>query len=162
MLLAKVMIATTGARLLPPEALSVLHTRLLPLATIVTPNVPEALLLLNGPGAAVNAQQGANPVLDAVRKVDNLETLARAIRKFGPKWVLVKGGHCPFTRDGVVAEAEAERELVVDVLVGEDEGTGREVVVRVETGYCASRHTHGTGCSLACEFCPAPFFFPEW
>jgi hypothetical protein len=39
---------------------------------------------------------------------------------------------------------------VVDVLVG---GEGeQEVVVRMETGYCDSRHTHGTGCSLACEF----------
>jgi hydroxymethylpyrimidine/phosphomethylpyrimidine kinase len=149
----KVMIATTGARLLPPEALDVLHTRLLPLATIVTPNVPEALLLLKGSGA----QPDIHPGLDAVRTVDDLETLARAIRRFGPKWVLVKGGHCPFRRDRVVAEAEAERELVVDVLVGEDGETGREVVVRLETGYCASRHTHGTGCSLACEFCPFSF-----
>ncbi|KAH6841161.1 Phosphomethylpyrimidine kinase-domain-containing protein [Chaetomium sp. MPI-CAGE-AT-0009] len=134
-----VMIATTGAELLPQQALQALHTRLLPLATIVTPNVPEALLLL----------RDARPGLDAIGSVGDLETVGRAIRKLGPQWVLVKGGHCPFKRDGTVAEARAERELVVDVLVGEDAATGGEVVLRLETAYCESRHTHGTGCSLA-------------
>lgn len=139
--IAQVMIATTGAKLLPSEALNALHTHLLPLATIITPNVPEALLLL----------RDTNTGVDAVRQIADLETLGRAIRRLGPKWVLVKGGHCPFKKDGTVAEADAERELVVDVLVGEDAGTGEEVVLRLETGYCESRHTHGTGCSLACE-----------
>ncbi|KAH6627592.1 Phosphomethylpyrimidine kinase-domain-containing protein [Chaetomium tenue] len=134
-----VMIATTGAKLLPSEALDALHTHLLPLATIVTPNVPEALLLL----------RDADTGVDAVRTVNDLETIGRAIRKLGPKWALVKGGHCPFRKDGTAAETDAERELVVDVLVGEDAGTGEEVVLRLETGYCDSRHTHGTGCSLA-------------
>jgi hydroxymethylpyrimidine/phosphomethylpyrimidine kinase len=142
---AQVMIATTGAALLPTEALDKLHTRLLPLATIITPNVPEALLLLRT--AASNTNTAA---VDKVRTVDDLETIGRAIRRLGPKWVLVKGGHCPFKGDGTAAEGEEGRERVVDVLVG---GEGEEeVVVRMETGYCDSRHTHGTGCSLACEF----------
>ena len=137
----QVMIATTGAKLLPSDALNALHARLLPLATIVTPNVPEALLLL----------RDADTGVDAVRTVSDLETVGRAIRKLGPKWALVKGGHCPFKKDGTAAETDAERELVVDVLVGEDVETGEEVVLRLETGYCDSKHTHGTGCSLACE-----------
>ncbi|EAQ88927.1 hypothetical protein CHGG_05546 [Chaetomium globosum CBS 148.51] len=134
-----VMIATTGAKLLPSDALNALHARLLPLATIVTPNVPEALLLL----------RDADTGVDAVRTISDLETVGRAIRKLGPKWALVKGGHCPFKKDGTAAETDAERELVVDVLVGEDVETGEEVVLRLETGYCDSKHTHGTGCSLA-------------
>src|SRR4051812_11958527 len=41
-----VMVATSGARLLEPDALDALRTRLFPLATILTPNIPEAELLL--------------------------------------------------------------------------------------------------------------------
>ncbi|KAL2136346.1 hypothetical protein VTI74DRAFT_4178 [Chaetomium olivicolor] len=142
LVLDPVMIATTGAQLLPPQALTLLRDRLLPRATVVTPNVPEALLLLKN-----TSLDPDNEV--SVRTADDLETIARAIReKFGSKWVLVKGGHCPFDGDGVVAETEEGRERVVDVLVGGD-GQEEEVVVRMETAYCASRHTHGTGCSLA-------------
>ena len=143
--LPQVMIATTGAQLLPPSTLHLLQTHLLPLATIVTPNVPEALRLLE---SAEHGGGGAPP--RDVRTADDLEAMARAIRALGPRWVLVKGGHCPFGRDGVVAEGEEGRERVVDVLVGEE--GAEEVVVRMETGYCRTRHTHGTGCSLACEF----------
>lgn len=135
------MIATTGAQLLPSESIDVLRARLLPLATVLTPNVPEACHLL-----------GHDDTL-AVQTADDLEKMAREVRKLGPKWVLVKGGHCPFTKDGRVAGTEGEREVVVDVLVGAEEEA--EVVVRVETPYCRTKHTHGTGCSLACEL----FFF---
>src|SRR5690242_12072227 len=117
------MIATTGAELLPPQALHILHTRLLPLATIATPNVPEALLLLKDTDkdtdTSSSSGSGSAP-LAAVKNVDDLETIARAICKMGPKWVLVKGGHCPFNKDGTVAGTKGERERVVDVLVGED------------------------------------------
>ncbi len=147
------MIATTGAQLLPPSTLHLLQTHLLPLATIVTPNVPEALRLLES--STAGAEHSGVP--REVRTADDLEAIARAIRKLGPRWVLVKGGHCPFGRDGVAVEGEEGRERVVDVLVGEEEG--REVVVRMETGYCRTRHTHGTGCSLACEFCLLLSFF---
>lgn len=140
------MIATTGAQLLPPEAIHVLQSRLLPLATIVTPNIPEALFLLRQSDAGAAAEIGA------ITKIEDAEAVGRAIRKFGPKWVLVKGGHCPLKKDGTAAKTEEEREMVVDVLVGEDAATGNEVVVRLESQYYASRNTHGTGCSLACEF----------
>lgn len=138
----QVMIATTGAQLLPPDAVRVLRDRLLPRATVLTPNLPEARLLLSGSGAEPGD----------VECVDDLERIARALRALGPRWVLVKGGHCPFRRaDGKVARDAAEREVVVDVLVGGDGDGEEEVVLRVETAYCDSRNTHGTGCSLACE-----------
>jgi len=72
-----VMVATSGARLLDPDALDALRSRLLPLATVLTPNIPEAELLLGRPiadGAAAD---------DAVR----------ALHALGPRAVLLKGGH---------------------------------------------------------------------
>ena len=44
-----VMVATSGARLLAEDALDAMRTRLLPLATLLTPNIPEAELLLGHP-----------------------------------------------------------------------------------------------------------------
>lgn len=136
-----VMVATTGAELLPSEALRELRARLLPRATVLTPNIPEARLLL--------ADAGLPDLLpgDAAISVADLEAAGKALLGLGPRWVLVKGGHAPLRREDLAAAGtEAEREVVVDVLCGE------EGCVRIETDYQVSRNTHGTGCSLACEF----------
>jgi hydroxymethylpyrimidine/phosphomethylpyrimidine kinase len=74
-----VMVAESGAVLLDPEARSALIELLLPRATVVTPNLPEARTLLGG-GA-----DGAD-VLDAPE-------LARRVHALGPKAVVVTGGH---------------------------------------------------------------------
>lgn len=131
-----VMISTSGAQLLPSEALRSVRTMLLPQTTILTPNVPEARLLLTDAG------YGHLPV----EKVEDLEVIAVAVHALGPRWVLVKGGHCPFRRDGSVARTPEEREIVVDVLFGGDQG-GQALQIR--SPYCDTRNTHGTGCSLA-------------
>ncbi|ROV90322.1 hypothetical protein VSDG_08151 [Cytospora chrysosperma] len=128
-----VMVATTGAELLPPEALRELRERFLPQATVVTPNIPEARLLLSDAGL------GQGPL----ESVADLEAMARALYSLGSEWVLVKGGHAPFRRDYSIAKTDGERQIVVDVLYG------RDGAVRMETEYQASRNTHGTGCSLA-------------
>jgi hydroxymethylpyrimidine/phosphomethylpyrimidine kinase len=72
-----VMVATSGARLLAEDALDALRGRLLPLATLVTPNLPEAELLL---GHAIRDQAQAELSL--------AELLA-----LGARAVLLKGGH---------------------------------------------------------------------
>jgi hydroxymethylpyrimidine/phosphomethylpyrimidine kinase len=74
-----------------------------------------------------------------------LISLAKSVQALGPKYVLVKGGHLPFKKDGSVASTEAERELMIDILYGEGQ------VTRIESKYQKSKNTHGTGCSLACE-----------
>ncbi|KAL1856993.1 trifunctional hydroxymethylpyrimidine kinase/phosphomethylpyrimidine kinase/thiaminase [Diaporthe australafricana] len=135
-----VMVATTGAELLPAEALRELRERLLPRATVLTPNIPEVRLLL----ADAAAGRGGVAALDALESVADLEAAARALLELGPEWVLVKGGHAPLRRDYAVARTDAEREIVVDVLCGRDGGC-----VRIETDFQTSRNTHGTGCSLA-------------
>ena len=126
--------STTGAQLLPIEAVDELRTLLLPQTFIVTPNMPEAKLLLS--------RSGKESV--EVQCVDDMETLARKTRELGPKWVLIKGGHVPFKRDGIIAKNDGEKEIVVDILAGP---SGE--LVRIEAAYQDSRHTHGTGCSLA-------------
>jgi hydroxymethylpyrimidine/phosphomethylpyrimidine kinase len=72
-----VMVAESGAELLEPAARSALIERLLPVATVVTPNVPEARAL-------VGAADG-----DA----EEIEGLARALHALGPDAVVVTGGH---------------------------------------------------------------------
>jgi hydroxymethylpyrimidine/phosphomethylpyrimidine kinase len=70
-----VMVAESGARLLAAEAHAALVTEILPLATVVTPNVPEARALA-GLGDEVPAEE-----------------LARAVHALGPANVVVTGGH---------------------------------------------------------------------
>jgi hydroxymethylpyrimidine/phosphomethylpyrimidine kinase len=70
-----VMVSESGSRLLDEDAVDALRTRLLPLVTVVTPNVPEARIL-------AHAGDDAEP-----------DQLARAIHALGPDAVVVTGGH---------------------------------------------------------------------
>lgn len=72
-----VCVSTHGDPLLSPEALEVLKSRLLPLAAVVTPNLPELTLLT---GVRVDDE-------------DDLRRGADALLALGPAWALVKGGH---------------------------------------------------------------------
>jgi hydroxymethylpyrimidine/phosphomethylpyrimidine kinase len=72
-------VSSTGQSLLTADALDLLRTRLLPLATVVTPNLAE-----------VEALTGV-----VVTREDELLGAARAVHALGPRWVLVKGGHLP-------------------------------------------------------------------
>lgn len=74
-----VMVAQSGDRLLPEEASDALRDRLLPLALVCTPNLPEAEVLLGR----------------EITSVDAMVAAAREIRLLGPRYVLVKGGHLP-------------------------------------------------------------------
>jgi hydroxymethylpyrimidine/phosphomethylpyrimidine kinase len=73
-----VMIAKGGAVLLDPQAIEVLIGRLLPMATLLTPNLPEAAALLGEPVADTR---------------DGMAAQAMRLRALGPASVLVKGGH---------------------------------------------------------------------
>ena len=72
-----VMVAKSGDRLLREDAVDALRTRLLPLATVVTPNIPEAEALTGR----------------AIGSVDDARAAARDIVEMGAKAVVVKGGH---------------------------------------------------------------------
>lgn len=73
-----VMVAKSGDALLQPEAVTALVAHLLPLATIITPNLPEAGVLLNR---------------DAPRDEASMNEAIDALRALGARAVLLKGGH---------------------------------------------------------------------
>lgn len=109
-----VMVAKGGDRLLQEAAAQALERKLLPLAHVVTPNAPEAEVLTGM----------------RVRDLDDMRRAAAALMTFGPRAVLLKGGHI-------------EGGTVSDLLVTAD---AEEVFTsrRIDTV-----HTHGTGCTLA-------------
>ncbi|MDQ2944025.1 MAG: bifunctional hydroxymethylpyrimidine kinase/phosphomethylpyrimidine kinase, partial [Candidatus Dormibacteraeota bacterium] len=72
-----VMVAKGGARLLRDDAVDALRTRLLPLAAIVTPNLPEAEVLLGR----------------SIRTLDDRRQAARDLVAMGARAAVVKGGH---------------------------------------------------------------------
>jgi hydroxymethylpyrimidine/phosphomethylpyrimidine kinase len=109
-----VMVAKGGHVLLPDTAMAALKTQLIPRATIITPNVPEAEQLLGGP----------------IRNPADQAQAAYALLALGAGAVLLKGGHLPGPS-------------VTDILAtraGQMAFTGARL---------DSRHTHGTGCTLA-------------
>lgn len=128
------MVSTSGAQLLPNEALRCLREKLLPLASILTPNIPEAMLLLRDAGEDVKQPERLEDVIE----------LAKAVRRLGPGYVLVKGGHLPLGQDHAAASGNGDKCFVVDVLYD------GENTVLLETVFSKSKNTHGTGCSLAC------------
>jgi len=72
-----VIVATSGARLLESNAIDRLKTEILPLTTLVTPNIPEAEALLN---------------IKITTKKD-MAAAAKSLTQFGSQSVLMKGGH---------------------------------------------------------------------
>jgi len=127
-----VMVATSGARLLEEDALAALRTRLLPAAGIVTPNIPEAELLLGRPiaGAA-----------DAEAALDALLAL-------GADAVLLKGGHLD-EGDQVIdryADATTRREFRSPRLRVDGHGTGCTLASAIAANLCRGMDMAG-----ACE-----------
>jgi hydroxymethylpyrimidine/phosphomethylpyrimidine kinase len=108
-----VSVSKHGDSLLSAGTLEMIRERLLPLATIVTPNLLEAELLT---GTEITDEK-------------QMLVAAKMISAMGPQWVLIKGGHLPGSP--------------VDLLFN-----GAEAI-RLPGERIASKHTHGTGCTLA-------------
>ncbi|ETI22771.1 phosphomethylpyrimidine kinase [Cladophialophora carrionii CBS 160.54] len=128
-----VMVSTSGAQLLPGDAVRNLREKLLPISTLLTPNIPEATLLLRDAD-----MQYKSPV-----NLDDLTILAKMVHQLGPQAVLLKGGHMPLTKSYTKATTDAESALTVDILY---DGT---TLTTIESPYLTVKNTHGTGCSLA-------------
>ena len=92
LVLDPVMVATSGSRLLDEDATAVLLCTLLPRATVVTPNIPEALILSG---------------MKHITTIPEMKEAGRTILDLGPDYVVVTGGHLP-------------GDEAVDILVGPD------------------------------------------
>jgi len=106
-----VLIATSGARLLRPAAFRALLDELIPLATIVTPNLDEAVALLGRP----------------LRSVEDLRTAARGVHGRWGVAALIKGGHLRDTPEAtdVYWDGREEQILTAPFVRGvETHGTG--------------------------------------
>lgn len=120
-----VMVAKGGARLLADEAIQVVRARLMPIATVVTPNVPElAVLTDSGPA----------------RERTALVTQAVACLTKGGRAVLAKGGHLD---DDIAADVLVMAEGDADARPGEHRPAW------FEGPRHATTNTHGTGCTLS-------------
>jgi hydroxymethylpyrimidine/phosphomethylpyrimidine kinase len=126
------MISTSGSHLIPSSAVKAYLTELVPYTTLLTPNIPEALHLAKLDGHDFGAVESLTP--------EKVAQLAIVLSAKVP-WVLLKGGHAPINRNGKM--------VVVDTLVSKD-GKRLEFV----SEYSDSKNTHGTGCTLACNFPP--------
>ena len=111
LVLDPVMVAKSGDRLLCAEAESALRERLLPMATLVTPNLPEAAVLL-----------GEDPIADEAAMASACERLLA----LGPKWVLLKGGHLegPESTDLLMGEHTTRRFTAPRIVTKNTHGTG--------------------------------------
>ncbi|MFC4777085.1 bifunctional hydroxymethylpyrimidine kinase/phosphomethylpyrimidine kinase [Paenibacillus sp. GCM10023252] len=125
LVLDPVLTAKNGHRLLAEEALQALKGELIPLAQVMTPNIPEACVLLN-----IREEE--------IRTTNDMVDAARCLLAIGSRWVLLKGGHLPQRTGG---EEEA-----VDVLLA---STPHAEPILLRSPRIPTRHTHGTGCTLA-------------
>jgi hydroxymethylpyrimidine/phosphomethylpyrimidine kinase len=115
------MVSTSGSHLLQPDAVDALVKELIPLATVLTPNIREAGILLNR---------------TVTRDIDDMKKAASEIwREKGSKYVLIKGGMD-------LGENNKETEIT-DILF---DGVQYH---EFKHDFIATKNTHGTGCTLS-------------
>ncbi|RVU27801.1 bifunctional hydroxymethylpyrimidine kinase/phosphomethylpyrimidine kinase [Streptomyces antnestii] len=108
-----VSVSKHGDPLLAEDALDAVRTKLLPVATVATPNLDEVAQLT---GLSVTDDDG-------------MRRAAARLLSFGPRWVVVKGGHLPGAAVDLLTDGTEEHWL--------------------RAPRHDNRHTHGTGCTLA-------------
>ena len=161
-----VMVATSGDRLISDDAVALLRSRLMPLADLITPNLPEAASLL-----------------DAALAVDENGAAAQARRLVaaGARAVLIKGGHAEgdesvdhlLTADGLVRRFSGTRHptrnthgtgctLSAAVAAGLAKGLGPEAAVRAAKAYVAAAIAAADGLEIGAGHGPVHHFFAVW
>ncbi|KAL7409939.1 thiamine biosynthesis protein [Mrakia frigida] len=169
-----VTISTSGHTLLPESAVAALINHLIPLGTVITPNIWETELLLRR-GAAVESGKEERKVTN----VTEMMAAAKELAQLGCKGVLVKGGHLPLKLEavreglanaggkggeeveivwpkddgvsilklasGLTEEEHLDLNYVVDVLYEAEKGRFTAIVGKV----IETSSTHGTGCTLS-------------
>ena len=120
-----VMISTGGTMLLTPAAIRIMQRHLLPLATLVTPNLHEAGILIGR----------------KITSIEDMRTAAREIHAHFGCAALVKGGHLPWPRRSGSVRAGGRE--VVDIFFD-----GRTELL-LYAPFIRGVRTHGTGCTYS-------------
>jgi hydroxymethylpyrimidine kinase/phosphomethylpyrimidine kinase len=109
-----VMVAKGGQRLISNSSINFLREKLFPYALLVTPNIPEAEALIN----------------KKIKTLEDIIKVGKQILKFGPKFVLIKGGHI-------------NQSIIEDVLISKNN------IKIFKNKKIKTKNTHGTGCTLS-------------
>lgn len=120
-----VMCSSSGFELMEQDAIEALRDELMPLAHLITPNVPEAEALT---GIAVEDEQG-------------MRSATEKLRKMGARAVLIKGGH--LNQKSEIGSQESEERQAIDIL--DDEGN--VTIFRGE--WINMPPVRGTGCMMS-------------
>jgi hydroxymethylpyrimidine/phosphomethylpyrimidine kinase len=124
-----VMVAESGARLLTQDAQSALVREILPRASVLTPNLPEARALAGLAPEPADWRRAADGRRAPDEEDAEAQALARAVLALGPRIVVLTGGH---------------RARVVDLFVDSEEGSA---AVEIEGERHADGAAHGSGCT---------------
>ncbi len=120
LVLDPVMIAKGGHRLLRDDAIESIRKKLLPLATVVTPNIPEASVLSDC----------------SIETNEDFKIAAQVLHKIGARAVIIKGGH------GLSASSSDDFFSVCD-------GKCRVKTFWLRSKRTRTKNTHGTGCTFS-------------
>jgi hydroxymethylpyrimidine/phosphomethylpyrimidine kinase len=116
-----VMVAKSGDKLLRDDAVEALKTALFPITTLITPNLPEAAVLLQCPTNILTQED-----------MPHLEAVCKKLATLGPQAVLLKGGHL-------------QSKQSCDILYSKMDDT----LCHFEAERIDTINTHGTGCTLS-------------
>jgi hydroxymethylpyrimidine/phosphomethylpyrimidine kinase len=109
-----VMVAKGGQRLISNNSINFLREKLFPYALLVTPNIPEAEALIK----------------KNIKTLDDIIKAGKQILNFGPKFVLIKGGHI-------------NKSIIEDLLISKNN------IKIFKNKKIKTKNTHGTGCTLS-------------
>jgi hydroxymethylpyrimidine/phosphomethylpyrimidine kinase len=137
-----ILISTSGAKLLESHALKIFQEKLLPLATLVTPNLSEAEILSG----------------QKISSVEEMRAAARKIHSLFGCAVLVKGGHLPFVeklkrdllkRKPIQRFNDSTIQQAIDIFFD-----GKTELL-LSAPFVKGVRTHGTGCTYSAAICAA-------
>ena len=125
-ILDPVMISTSGNKLLKDDSISLLCETLIPISTLITPNIDETIHLLSK----------TNSNLISLKSILDVKNAAKILSKnFKIKNVLIKGGHLNINDDGYVYDILYEEEI-------DEFSIFKNKLIN-------NNNTHGSGCSLS-------------
>ena len=129
-----VMVSTSGHRLIEPEAVEALVSCLMPLARVITPNIPEAEILLGGKRLSDQA---------------SLSEAAVELSRLTGASVLLKAGHLAPEPDGAESRAKSGADSGTMVLTDYFYDAERGELIDLPSQAVQTVNTHGTGCTMS-------------